>query len=299
MIGHDESINLNKINRNTKWSFIGKWLGTITVSIVLIVLALLWTSWYFIGGHLYMVSTPSMGMVAPVGSLVISPPNNNSELKVGQVAVFKVPDSNVIYIHRLYKKLPNGSFETKGDLEQVPDPWTITKQDIVGINPTIIPALGWVYKLAVWFFVGSAIILVGSMFIANHHYRHRFYIVCVIVLIIVPILIYKPLVRGYILNSTYANNTAKVALVNTGIFPAYYHTYGTSNVYAAPGQVIVISKNYSQTKSNFHRIPINITVAINWWIVLILSIVCAVPFFLFIGLHFYHKNIKSPLQNND
>lgn len=169
--------------------------AALCISAALIALALTWGGWLLSGGRLFMVSSPSMGTVAPVGSLVATQPLPMSvELHKGEIVVFEPrPGHSLTYVHRIYQVLPGGRFLTKGDLNQVPDPWLITRGDIIGTPQAIIPAIGWIYTWATWLFFGAAVLLAAGLFMPR---RYRRWVLALgpVVLIAVPLLKYRPLI---------------------------------------------------------------------------------------------------------
>ncbi len=272
-----------------------EWWHIMLLSSMLLCLTGLWLGWTVVGGHLYMISTPSMGTTAPRGSLlIVSPFEKGQSIKTGELVVFKVPNSSSVYFHRVYRKLPNGKFETKGDLEVTSDPWTISIHDIIGVNPTVIPALGWLYKTIAWFLIGSSILIIGSFFISTLHYRHSFYLIIPTILLVVPTLIYRPLINGYVLGTQYNNSTLKVSVTNDGILPANFSVFNSGKIYIQPGDVKIIKySNIPQNNLN-KEFTIKIQAALNWWEYLIVISLCSIPILIWPMLH--RKQRKKAMQ---
>ncbi len=225
-----------------------------------------------------MVTTPSMGEIAPRGALIIVPPNSaNQSLRVGEVVVFHVPNSNQIFVHTLYQRLSNGKYETKGVLEAKPDPWAIDKANIIGVSPTIIQSIGWLYQTYLWFAVGSIILIIISIAVPKLHHRHLLYLVVPLFLLTVPALIYKPFISGYILNSAYVNHTAYVEITNDGILEASYSLPNGHSVVIDPGHVdTLIYHNFPQGQLS-KMYDIKISVVLHWYVIIILSLICGLP----------------------
>jgi signal peptidase I len=285
------------VKRSSTVKFLKDWWHSLLLFILVIISFLAWMTYGLLGGHLFMVTTPSMGETAPRGALVIVPPNSaNQQLKVGEIAVFKVPGSNEMFIHYLYQKLPDGRYETKGALEAKPDPWTIGRPDIIGINPTIIPAIGWLYKTYAWFAIGSIILIIISIVVPKLHHRHLLYLIVPIVLLTIPALVYKPFIDGYVLNSNYVGHNAYVEITNDGLFEANYSLPTGKTVLIDPGHAkTLVYHNFPQSQLS-KMYDIKISVVLYWWFILLASAVCALPIALYWIFHFkwikHHRHLQ-------
>ncbi len=74
------------------------------------------------------------------GDVLVIKGVNQSDLKVGDVIVFSIEGQKIPIVHRIIK-IDNGTIQTKGDHNPVPDPWNIEK--IHGKVVFVIPFLGW------------------------------------------------------------------------------------------------------------------------------------------------------------
>ena len=229
----------------------------------LFALALVWGGWRISGGGLFWVGSPSMGVVAPVGSLVATQPlGADQPLHVGEIVVFRPrPQFPDPFVHRIYRVLPGPEYLTKGDLNPGPDPWTITRGQILGTPSVIIPAIGWIYKLSVWLCAGAAMLVVSSR-LARGRVRHWIVIVGPVVLIAPPIFWYRFLVNSYVYGSSRAGRTLTVRLVNTGVFPARFAVANGLPVYSAPGQEVTLR---GALPAHQTRLPSTVAVALPWW----------------------------------
>jgi signal peptidase len=103
----------------------------------------------FIGGHFSVIMTGSMEPTIPVGSIVTIKKVNPEDVKVGDIITFKAGESTVM--HRVIDKIvENGSyyFRTKGDANEVPDPWIVKPEDICGALLLTIPYYGYLVHYA-------------------------------------------------------------------------------------------------------------------------------------------------------
>ncbi len=238
-----------------------------------------------------MVSSPSMGTVAPVGSLVATQPLPMSvELHKGEIVVFEPrPGHSLTYVHRIYQVLPGGRFLTKGDLNQVPDPWLITRGDIIGTPQAIIPAIGWIYTWATWLFFGAAVLLAAGLFMPR---RYRRWVLALgpVVLIAVPLLKYRPLIGGYLYGSGRRGRFVTARIVDTGLLPVHFSPSGGHSVYAAPGQEVLVGGLIPKHSSS---LDIRISAALPWWGWLSVIVLCLVPLMVTAGSYWLKRSISA------
>jgi len=242
--------------------------------ILLFAMALSWGAWLLSGGHLFWVGSPSMGSVAPVGTLVVTQPLRPEEvLHVGQIIVFQPAGGDAVVVHRVFGLLPRSRFETKGDLNSIPDPWRVSRSQIIGTPVLLVPAIGWIYKLAPWCIGGAAILLIAA---SQTRRRARRWIATVgpSVLVALPVLHYRILVNGEMLTTARSGKETVARLIDTGILPARFRA-GSLSVYSSPGEPATI---HFPASTNVHPAPITIAVALPWWGLLLLAAVCTTPF---------------------
>lgn len=248
------------------------------VSTALVALALTWGGWLVSGGGLYLVGSPSMGTVAPVGSLVATQPLAPSAvLRVGEIVMFEPHGGrSSTYVHRIYQILPKGEYLTKGDLNQGPDPWVITRSDIVGTPQAIIPAIGWIYKCATWLFLGAAVLLIVALYVGE---RQRRWILALgpAVLLAVPLLWYRPLIGGFLYGSGRRGRLVAANIIDTGILPVHFTPTGGDVVHAVPGQEVLVTGRTPKHPSVLH---IRINVALPWWGWALVILACLTPLIL-------------------
>jgi signal peptidase len=104
---------------------------------------------FFIGGHFSVIMTGSMEPTIPVGSIVTIKKVNPEDVKVGDIITFKAGESTIL--HKVIEKVvENGSFyfRTKGDANEVPDPWIVKPEDIYGALLLTIPYYGYLVHFA-------------------------------------------------------------------------------------------------------------------------------------------------------
>ncbi len=255
--------------------------GITVATTVLVALVLLWAGWLGTGGRLFWVGSPSMGETAPVGSLVASKPVPATQpLHVGEIIVFYprlgIPTD---YVHRIYRVLPHGQYMTKGDLNPAPDPWFISRANIIGTPAVIIPAIGWIYKCATWFFFGTAILVALAMVLRR---RGRQWVLALgsAVMICVPLYWYRPFIGGFVYASGPVRPNSRqlmAKVVDTGILPVHFSPSHGTPVYAAPGQEVVVTGYVPKGHKN---LMVSITAALPWWGWALVVLGCLTPLLL-------------------
>lgn len=121
-------------------------------TLVLIALFALLSKFNLPGGYrFYSVLTGSMEPTLPTGSLIfIKSLKSTNDIQDGQIITFQEPGYQNRYItHRVYKINEQESgrfFETKGDANKNPDPWTISYGMIRGIYVSHVPYLGSAFQ---------------------------------------------------------------------------------------------------------------------------------------------------------
>lgn len=268
-----------------KTSFVSGYRIGIIISIILVSFFFTWLGWRLSGGNLYFVSTPSMGQTMPVGSLVVTQDVTNfHSLRVGQIIVYRLLDTNDYFVHRIYSVLPDGRFKTKGDLEALADPLIVSDSQIVGRVVQVIPAIGWIYRLSGYLFL-VAISMLFLSFFAPLIWRSIIYVLCPLLFVGVPLVLFHPLVSAQVLETNYNNHLVEIDLVDTGILPVSYHCNFVPSVSGSPGQLVKIVFKETKATSPGHLIPIGIKAKLSWWIVIVLITLCALPVVFYLFMH--------------
>ena len=87
----------------------------------------------------YVVKSGSMSPTIPVASLVVVNPHQPP--RPNQIAAFQ--QKGKVTTHRLLRVNRNGTLVTKGDANRTPDPWKLTRADVVGTVKYHLPMVGW------------------------------------------------------------------------------------------------------------------------------------------------------------
>lgn len=96
-----------------------------------------------LGYSSYYILTGSMEPTINPGSLVVVKDGTDQEINVGDVITFTGRNSNTITTHRVNQVINNGEeFITKGDANNVVDPISVQKNQVIGKVMFHIPYLG-------------------------------------------------------------------------------------------------------------------------------------------------------------
>ncbi len=207
--------------------------------IVCVLVAVSIGTWVLRGGGVLVMQTPSMGTVAPVGSFVLIHPIGDAPLHQGMIVAFRVPQTGVVYMHRVAAVLPDKSFRTRGDLDAADDGWVLTRSSIVGAPSLILPWLGWVLMGAPW---GLGMLVAGLLLAwllprsARGAIRSLTFAGC----LALPLYKLRPLVRVTIATAGRTGHHLVANLVDSGILPLRV-TLRSSVLLLHPGHLGTIS----------------------------------------------------------
>ena len=122
--------------------------------IILIIVLIIALSFKEILGFILHTSVPiavvESGSMIPTlekGDLIVSVGVDPSNLKVGDIILFKSPlNPNIIIVHRIIEIYKNDGailIKTKGDNNPIADPWIVNGNQVLGKVIFRIPYLGW------------------------------------------------------------------------------------------------------------------------------------------------------------
>lgn len=172
---------------------------------------------FLLGYRFFFIETPSMGTTAPVGSLVISK-DKNQYSKDDIISFYR---SGKIYTHRIIEENRDGTFKTKGDLNDFADSLPVEKYNIIGSAVFIGKYIGWIWRALPILTIGLIIVyLISCIKRIDEPWRWPIRLIGYSVVVMIATFILNPWMRVQMLG--YAPNTEKGAnmrIVNTGIFP--------------------------------------------------------------------------------
>ncbi len=219
-----------------------KMIWSLRIAIIVIATCILASAgWRLSGGSLYVISSPSMCPTICVGTLVLDEPAGE-DFHAGEVISFVPPGLSQVYTHRVVYVFPDGSLETKGDAANIIDPWRVTASEVRGREVATLRGMGW-FSLALPFLAMALtlILLARRMFPSIN--RREWDRLFVSLMIVVPVWLLKPLVRGIIVQtSNVRRGVSEITVVNTGLLPAQFRVPdGQTASFVAPGMRVTLS----------------------------------------------------------
>ena len=101
------------------------------------------------GYYSSLIMSGSMEPTIPVSSIVVVETVNPKDVKVNDIIVFQRSDLKTL--HRVIDKIEENNtyyFQTKGDANENPDPWTVKPDQIQGSLMLTIPYYGYFFHFA-------------------------------------------------------------------------------------------------------------------------------------------------------
>ncbi|WP_300679370.1 S24/S26 family peptidase [Nocardioides sp.] len=239
---------------------------------VLVGFVLFAVGWRLDGGRWVRVETPSMGTVAPVGTLLWVTPVDAATLRPGDFITFHPPGSTATYSHRVESVGADGTLTTRGVLTAV-DPWRISPADVVGEVRMRWPGMGWAVAGAPLLLVGGCVVMAVRALLARR-WRTPVTLVLAAVVLAVTLIWLQPLIGAQRLAfAADPAGGATASYVGTGLLPVRLHALGGASVVLHPGEVG--SVHVPRTDGEAYRVRLSAGLPRWWWLVLVL--VCFVP----------------------
>jgi len=193
--------------------------------------------WRAQGGRWERVETPSMGTVAPVGTLLWVKPVPFDTLRPGDFISFHPPGRpGVTFSHRVLARHADGTLSTKGVIP-APDPWRLGPGDLVGAVRMRWWGAGWLVTAAPLLILGMLVIGVVRTLL-RPALRLPVTVVLVAVVAGLALAVYRPLDSAVQLGfRTVAGGGADATYVGTGLLPVRVDAVAGDHVVLAAGQV--------------------------------------------------------------
>lgn len=245
------------------WAAVGILLGFLAFSL----------AWRLDGGRWERVETPSMGTVAPVGTLLWVKPADFDSLRPGDFISFHPPGSTTVYSHRVLDRDPDGRITTKGVLSS-PDPWHLTADEVVGSVRMRWWGAGWLVAAAPVLLVGAFLTL-GIGGLLRPCWRAPATLLLGSLTLSAAITWYQPLVNAEQLAfAPVAGGGADATYVGTGLLPIRLTAHDGPSVDLHAGEVGTVHV----ARADEHRkLRVSLAPAVPWWWWLVLVSACFVP----------------------
>jgi hypothetical protein len=256
------------------WHRLGSW-GAVVVVLGFVGFCLVWR---LDGGRWERVETPSMGTVAPVGTLLWIKPADFDRLRPGDFISFHPPGSTTVYSHRVLGRDPDGRITTKGVLSS-PDPWHLTAADVVGSVEMRWWGVGWLVAAAPALLAGTFLTL-GVGAVLRPRWRAPATLLLGSLTLSAAITWYQPLVNAQQLAfAPVAGGGADATYVGTGLLPIRLTAHDGSR---ADGPRVDLRAGEVGTvhvaRADQHgKLRVSLAPAVPWWWWLALVGACFVP----------------------
>lgn len=188
--------------------------------------------WRLEGGRWERVESPSMGTVAPVGSLLWVRPVRFDDLRPGDFISFHPPGRpGTTYSHRVLARGSDGTITTKGMISP-PDPWQLTPTEVVGRVRMTWRGVGWLVQAAPLLLIGSGLVMLARSLVRGDR-RLPLTLVLGAGVVSVALTAYRPLVNAEQLAfRPDGHGGATATYVGTGVLPV--------RLSARPGGAVVL-----------------------------------------------------------
>ena len=239
------------------------WTISVTASILLVVgvFAVLFGSGY----RFFVVQTPSMGTVAPVGTLVAV--RAQTTYHVGDIVTYERNTRS--YTHRIVDITGQG-FITKGDINGATDALPVQPSEIVGLVTFHAPYVGFLVQGLPWIILGWAIVYgVTLLPRVRPSWRWQIRFIGWSLVVSIVALWTRPWVNLVMMGYLPSGDGVAMHLVNTGVFPV--NVLGTV---LQSGQDAVVQQNVADASGHYIVTP-QLALTVGWF--LLLLVICLTP----------------------
>lgn len=231
--------------------------------------------WRLTGGKWAIIETPSMGVAAPVGTLILTRPALLAELSVGDIITYRpqnMPDSMIT--HRVVATLADGSLQVRGDINGAVDPFPVTQDDLVGEVVGHYRGLGWLVRGLPTLLLGVVVLVIGSALYIPARWRSSVRILGSTLLVAATSLVVRPFVHPVLVTVAATGDGLQATVVSGGLLPTRITGLPGHHVDLHLGEVgtIAVAANTAGGPLMVNGAP-HLT---GWWLVAMIA-VCLLP----------------------
>lgn len=230
--------------------------------------------WSLSGGRWFIVRTPSMGMAAPVGTLLWVKPVEYSQLHVGDFITFRPPGSNTTYSHRIAAINADGTVSTKGDANGSRDPWLLSEANVIGRVQLHWWGAGWLIRAGPMLIIGGLLLWLLVRRYAALRWRLPLRIVGTAVLLSLSVFLLRPLVGAERIALTPSDGGVSATYVSTGLLPLRLAAVHGPHLNLVDGQTGSV---FSPAGTGHGRILVTLAPNVPLWFWLALVLACFLP----------------------
>lgn len=220
---------------------------TVSVAASILLVGLVFVGLFGTGYRFFVVKTPSMATVAPVGTLVAAHPE--SVYQIGEIVSYERAGRS--YTHRIVDKTSQG-WITQGDLNGAPDALPVKDAQIIGKVVFVGKYLGFVVDELPWVLAGCALVFMVTLL---PWFRRSWRWPARLVgssLVVSPVWFFQRPWVNLVMLGYVPDDTAGVDmhLVNTGVFPV--RVLGTV---LQSGQDAVVDQTIADASGHYYVTP--------------------------------------------
>jgi hypothetical protein len=208
-----------------------------------------------------------------VGALVLDEPAGQ-HVHAGEIVSFVPPGMAQAYTHRVLYVFANGSFETKGDAANIVDPWRVYPSMLRGRAVMTLRGAGWFDVALPFLALALTLILIVRRAVPLRS-RREWDRLFVSVMVIVPMWLLKPLVRGIIVQVVSPHpGVSQITVVNTGLLPAQFAVPGGQVIpFVSSGRRATLTGEVKQG----HQLGLTQVASFHWWGWMIVGVIVSSP----------------------
>ncbi len=175
------------------------------------------------GMRLFVVSSPSMGTAAPVGTLVVTRPASTTSVQRGEVVAYAPLDGpGPTVVHRVVATEPSSTgptLVTRGDLNGSDDPHPVTDDRLVGRAVALLPGWGYAVRAVPLLGLGGVLVVLLTGLWLRPEVRGPVRLVAWSLLYAVTVLRLRPFVGVTEVAVSSSPDGSRVSFVSTGMLP--------------------------------------------------------------------------------
>lgn len=235
-------------------------------------------AWHVTGGRWQIISTPSMGTAAPVGSVVLTRPAAGPVV-VGDVLTFRppAPERARLVTHRVVAVEPGPAgpgLKTRGDINGGADPWVLHAPDLTGRVVLVLPGLGWLVRALPLLIVGIVVLWWATRRWLPWMWAVPVRVLGLSILLAATSLVLRPFVATTTLATTADTDGAHITLVSTGLLPTRITADTGGEVDLVSGQVgLLTTPRPPATQGNLLTSGVHMP----WWLWIVMTAFWLLP----------------------
>lgn len=197
-------------------------------------------AWRVSGGSWAVITSPSMGIAAPVGTLILTRSVQIETLRVGDVVTYRPRnEQDKRYTHRVVATYPDDTVQVRGDINGAADPLPVAQGDLVGRVDATWPGVGWLVRALPTLMLANVVLFAATGLYVPARWRSSARVVGVCLVFALSVLLLRPFVHPILIAVTDHDSSSVASVVSGGLFP--------TTVTGAPGHTITLTNGQTGT----------------------------------------------------